>query len=301
MKEMLLSAREGRYAVPAINVGNYESVSAAIEAAEAERSPLVIQFYKRLVEDGHAERLAPAIRRMAEQTPTPVVLHLDHGDTVSLVSRCVDCGFTSVMIDGSTLPFAENVRLVQSSVQVAQAAGVSVEAELGHVRFGEDDSIEAGLTDPSEAAEFADQTGVDALAIAIGTAHGMYKRAPVLDFDRLQRIAAETRIPLVLHGGSDTPLGDAGTVYCAGHYQDQHRHGISGVVSAGNYPSVAGIAGSLSADRRLHEARSGKACGVRAGEDEVVRVKRTSHPDLILRVSTASARERVSSPLKRAS
>ena len=205
MKEMLLSAREGRYAVPAINVGNYESVSAAIEAAEAERSPLVIQFYKRLVEDGHAERLAPAIRRMAEQTPTPVVLHLDHGDTVSLVSRCVDCGFTSVMIDGSTLPFAENVRLVQSSVQVAQAAGVSVEAELGHVRFGEDDSIEAGLTDPSEAAEFADQTGVDALAIAIGTAHGMYKRAPVLDFDRLQRIAAETRIPLVLHGGSDTP------------------------------------------------------------------------------------------------
>ena len=205
MKGMLLSARAGRYAVPAINVGNYESVSAVIEAAEAERSPVVIQFYKRLVEDGHAERLAPAIRRMAQQASTPVVLHLDHGDTVSLVARCVDCGFTSVMIDGSTLPLAVNVRLVQDGVKAAHAAGVSVEAELGHVRFGEGGSIEAGLTDPSQAAEFARQTGIDALAVAIGTAHGLYKQAPVLDFDRLRQIAAKTEIPLVLHGGSDTP------------------------------------------------------------------------------------------------
>ena len=205
MKQMLLSARDGRYAVPAINVGNYESICAVIEAAEAEQSPVVIQFYKRLVEDGHAERLAPAICRMAQQISAPVALHLDHGDTAALAARCIGYGFTSVMIDGSTLPLEKNVRLVRTGVEVARAACVSVEAELGHVRFGESDSIEAGLTDPSEAAEFAEQTGIDALAVAIGTAHGMYKATPVLDFDRLRRIGAETEIPLVLHGGSDTP------------------------------------------------------------------------------------------------
>jgi len=191
--------------VPAINVGNYESLAAAIEAAEAEQSPLVIQFYKRLVDNGHAERLAPSICRMGQQASVPVALHLDHGDSVSLVSRCIDFGFTSVMLDGSTLPFAENVRLVQGGVRVAHAAGVSVEAELGHVRFGEGDAVEAGYTDPSKAAEFVGQTGIDALAVAIGTAHGMYQRTPVLDFDRLRRIAATTELPLVLHGGSDTP------------------------------------------------------------------------------------------------
>jgi fructose-bisphosphate aldolase class II len=142
---------------------------------------------------------------MAGRASTPLALHLDHGDGLPQAARCIGCGFTSIMVDGSLLPLAENVRLVRSAVELAHAAGVSVEAELGHVPFGDCATDDPELTEPAEAAGFVEQTGVDALAVAVGTAHGRYKRAPVLDLDRLERIRATVDVPLVLHGGSDTP------------------------------------------------------------------------------------------------
>lgn len=205
LKELLKPAREKHYAVPAINVGSYESVCAVFEAAEAEQAPVIIQFFKRLVDHGHAEHFAPMIRHMAECTSAPICLHLDHGDTVAQVVQCIRFGFSSVMIDASMSAFAENVALARKVAELAHSAGVPVEAELGYVPFGDHDSIEAGLTNPSEAADFVNQTGIDALAVAVGTAHGMYKKTPSLDFDRLEKIAAVVDIPLVLHGGSGTP------------------------------------------------------------------------------------------------
>lgn len=205
MKPLLDDARAKRYAVPAINVGNYETVCAVFEAAEAERAPVIVQIYQRLVDHGHATRLAPMIRMMAEQAATPVALHLDHGETVAQVMRTLRDGFSSVMIDASTRPLAENISVVRQVASLAHPLGVCVEAELGHVPSAASDQIEAGFTDPDEAAGFVRETGIDALAVAVGTAHGIYKKTPVLDFDRLERIAGVVDVPLVLHGGSCTP------------------------------------------------------------------------------------------------
>ncbi len=205
LKPMLTAAREQHYAVPAINVGNYETVCAVFEAAERERSPVIIQIFKRLVDQGDATRLAPLIRTMADRASVPVALHLDHGATITQVMQTLRAGFSSVMIDASTLPLADNVATVRKVVEIAHSLDVAVEAELGHVPAATSDQIEAGLTDPDEASGFVCGTGVDALAVAIGTAHGMYKKTPVLDFDRLEKIARVVDVPLVLHGGSCTP------------------------------------------------------------------------------------------------
>jgi fructose-bisphosphate aldolase class II len=205
MKPLLDAARAGRYAVPAINVGNYETVCAVLEAAEAERAPVIIQIYQRLVDHGHATRLAPLIRTMAEHASVPVALHLDHGETLAQVMRTLRDGFSSGMSDASTRSLADNIAAVRQVVELAHPLGVCVEAELGHVPSAASDEIEAGFTDPDEAADFVRETGIDALAVAVGTAHGIYKKTPALDFDRLERIARVVDVPLVLHGGSCTP------------------------------------------------------------------------------------------------
>ena len=205
MKEILPQARKEKRAVGAFNIANYETAAAVLKAAEAEKSPVIIQLYNRLFNSNKAYDLAGMLIRLAHRSSQPVALHLDHGDNVGQVKDALAWGYTSVMYDGSRLPFEENVRITRFCVDYAKSFGASVEAEIGHVAQGD----ETALTDVQEAVDFARQTGVDALAVSIGTAHGYYKAEPKLDIARCKAIADEIPdVPLVLHGGSGTPLAD---------------------------------------------------------------------------------------------
>ena len=203
MRELLPLARAQKRAVGAFNIANYETARAVILAAEREKSPVIVQLYMRLFNSDKAYDLAGSLIRMAERCPQPVALHLDHGESVEQVENALKWGYTSVMFDGSRLPYEENVRLTRRSAELARAAGASCEGEIGHVGMGD----ETALTEPEEAEAFAAATGVDALAVSIGTAHGYYKSEPKLDIDRCRAIAERLPdVPLVLHGGSGTPL-----------------------------------------------------------------------------------------------
>jgi ketose-bisphosphate aldolase len=213
MKEMLIAARREKRAVGAFNVANYETARAVLLAAEQENQPVIIQLYMRLFDSEKAYDLAGTLIRLAHRAKVPVALHLDHGNTVKQVKDALAWGYTSVMYDGSRLPFEENVRNTAFCVQYAKSFGASVEGEIGHVAQGD----ETALTDVAEAVAFAEQTGVDALAVSIGTAHGYYKSEPKLDIPRCQAIAdALPEVPLVLHGGSGTPLEDVRKSIAAG-------------------------------------------------------------------------------------
>lgn len=204
--ELFQAAKKGGYAVGAFNLNNMEILQAIIEAAEEEKSPVFIQASQGGIKYAGIEYIAGMARVAAETARVPIALNLDHGTSFSQVVQCVRHGFSAVMIDGSKHPFEENLALTQKVVEVAHPCGVSVEAELGKIGGVEDDivvaSADATFTVPKEAAEFVERTKVDALAIAIGTAHGVYKGEPKLDFKRLEEIAAITDVPLVLHGAS---------------------------------------------------------------------------------------------------
>ncbi len=213
LKEMLKEADAHRYAVGAFNVVNLESLQAILDAAVEKRSPVILNIAEVHFKYVDLESLCPLVQRAAEQVPVPVALHLDHGLHFETIVRAIRCGFTSVMFDGSTLPYEENVRATRDVVRMSHAVGVTVEAELGHVGGDEGGSEGAEsdpslFTDPDMAADFVRRTGVDALAVAIGSAHGVYKRKPKLDFDRLVQIKEATGVPLVLHGGSGIPDED---------------------------------------------------------------------------------------------
>lgn len=205
MKEMLIAARKEKRAVGAFNAGNYETARAILIAAEKENQPVIIQLYNRLFDSEKAYDLAGTLLRLAHRAKVPVALHLDHGATIQQVKDALAWGYTSVMYDGSRLPFEENVKNTAFCSQYAKSFGASVEGEIGHVAQGD----ETALTQVEEAVEFARLTQVDALAVSIGTAHGYYKSEPKLDIERCQAIAdALPEVPLVLHGGSGTPLAD---------------------------------------------------------------------------------------------
>jgi len=205
MKEMLCEARRAGRAVGAFNVANYETALAVFRAAEAEKAPVIVQLYMRLFDTGKARDLAPMLRGLAERATVPVALHLDHGSTERQAEDALAWGYTSVMFDGSRLPFDENAARTKAVADRAHAAGATCEGEIGHVAMGDG----TALTDVSEAAAFGKETGVDALAVSIGTAHGYYKAEPKLDIARCAAIAeALPGVPLVLHGGSGTPLAD---------------------------------------------------------------------------------------------
>lgn len=205
MKEMLIAARKEKRAVGAFNAGNYETARAILMAAEKENQPVIIQLYNRLFDSEKAYDLAGTLLRLAHRAKVPVALHLDHGATIQQVKDALAWGYTSVMYDGSRLPFEENVKNTAFCSQYAKSFGASVEGEIGHVAQGD----ETALTQVEEAVEFARLTQVDALAVSIGTAHGYYKSEPKLDIERCQAIAdALPEVPLVLHGGSGTPLAD---------------------------------------------------------------------------------------------
>lgn len=208
-KELFEKAYTGGYAIGAFNVNNMEIIQGIVEAAEEENAPLILQISKGARQYARHEYLMKLIEAALELADLPIVVHLDHGDSFELCKACIDGGFTSVMIDGSHLPFEENIALTKKVVDYAHPRGVPVEAELGrlagieeHVSVSEKDAI---FTNPDEAKEFVERTGCDSLAVAIGTSHGAYKfkTEPKLDFERLHAIEEKLPgFPLVLHGAS---------------------------------------------------------------------------------------------------
>jgi len=201
MTEMLRTARAEKRAVGGFNAGNYETVLAIVKAAEAAQLPVILQVYDRLITNGHGEPLAAMTRVLAQETTVPIALHLDHGGSLENVKRCIDAGFTSVMIDGSRLGFDENVELTLKAKELARAAGVTIEAEIGHVAQGD----EGRDSTYEETVRFYEATGVDALAVAVGTAHGFYAEEPKINLELAKALADAIPVPLVLHGGSGTP------------------------------------------------------------------------------------------------
>lgn len=208
-KEILDKAHKENYAVGAFNVNNMEILQSVIMAAEEVQSPVIIQTSEGAIKYAGIDYLSAMVRLAAEKASVPVALHLDHGTTYETLISCIRHGWTSIMFDGSHLPLAENIAQTKEIVKIAHACGVSVEAELGRLGGIEDnisvDEKDARLTSPDEAVEFVNGTGVDYLAIAIGTAHGKYKGEPKLDFERLQTIKGLLSMPLVLHGASGVP------------------------------------------------------------------------------------------------
>lgn len=209
VKELLDQAEAGGYAVGAFNCNNMEIIQAIINAAEAEKSPVIVQASQGAIKYAGLEYIVAMTKIAAEKASVPVALHLDHGTSFEQCMQCIRQGFTSVMIDGSSLPLEENIALTNKVLEAARAVGVSVEAELGRIGGTEDDisvdEWEASMTDPEEAKYFVEKTGVDSLAVAIGTAHGPYKGTPKLDFQRLEKIKSLVNIPIVLHGSSGVP------------------------------------------------------------------------------------------------
>ena len=219
-KPMYDLAYDGGFAVGAFNVNNMEITQGIVEACAAEKSPLILQISKGARQYANMRYLRHIILASVEDHPDlPIAIHLDHGDTVDLVKSCLEDGFTSVMIDGSHSPFDENIKLTADVVKISHAVGVVVEAELGQLGGIEEHvvglsaeeyekSIEKFLTDPREVAEFRKRTGVDSLAIAIGTSHGAYKfkNEPKLAMGRIEEIMkAAPGLPLVMHGSSSVP------------------------------------------------------------------------------------------------
>lgn len=203
MKTILDKAKEGGYGVAAPNAFNMETVRVCFEAARELKAPIIIDG----AENHGIESIAALTKYYSGLFPdVEVALNLDHGSTFEAAIRAIRTGYTSVMVDRSQLPFEENVARTKEIVRIAHAIGVSVEAELGHVGQGSEyeQTRDAGLTKPEEAVEFVKQTGVDMLAVAIGTSHGTYKGTPHLDFDLLKELTESVDVPLVLHGGSGT-------------------------------------------------------------------------------------------------
>lgn len=217
LSEALTIAEEKGIAIGAFNIGNYESCKAVIDMANELQLPVIVQIFRRLFDNSKARDLAWLIKGMAMDSDVPVVMHLDHGRTKEQVEKAIQYGLTSVMIDACDLPLNENVRVTKEIVSIAHNHDLSVEAELGHVLPQDTENKTSFLTLPEEASEFVERTGVDALAVAIGTAHGFYKEEPVLDIGRLKKIRSIIDIPLVLHGGSGTPIRDV---------QETIRYGI---------------------------------------------------------------------------
>lgn len=204
--ELLLQANREGYAVGAFNANNMEIIQAIIEAAEKENSPVIMQASQGAIKYAGLEFITGMVKIAAGATRVPVALHLDHGTDFDQVVRCIRSGFSSVMYDGSKLPLEQNIAITNKVLEITRPIGVSVEAELGKIGGTEDNVYvsdrEAMYTDPEEARYFVEKTGVESLAIAIGTAHGQYHGDPKLDFERLKKIKDLVKIPIVLHGSS---------------------------------------------------------------------------------------------------
>ncbi|MBU8588988.1 ketose-bisphosphate aldolase [Priestia megaterium] len=210
MRDLLQVAYENKFAVGSFNVANSEFVKVVVSAAEEQKSPAILQIHPNEINLVTDEFVA-YVREAASKSKVPFVIHLDHGATIEDITRSIRNGYTSVMMDASHLPFEENMALTKKAVELAHIVGVSVEGELGTIGSNEGSS-EGGTdeilyTDPDEAAIFVEKTGIDTLAVAVGTSHGLYSKTKdhSIKIDRLMKIHEKVKIPLVLHGGSDNP------------------------------------------------------------------------------------------------
>lgn len=205
-KDILNHADQNRYAVGAFNINNMEIIQAIVGAAQELNSPVILQASQGAIKYAGIEYITALGKLAGEKYNVPIALHLDHGTDFEEIMKCIRFGFTSVMIDASKHPLEENIRITKEIVRIAHSVGVSVEAELGKIGGTEDQIVvseaEATYTDPKEAKIFVEETGIDSLAIAVGTAHGIYKGVPKIDFDRIKEIDSMVDVPLVLHGSS---------------------------------------------------------------------------------------------------
>jgi len=264
MHQLLLPAYESRYAVPSFCAWNAEVAETILQVASDMRAPVILMSGPGEFPLNSPDTLGRVCRTIASKYNVTAALHLDHGDSPATVELCLAAGYTSVMLDYSTRPFDENVAGMREVVALAHPHGVAVEGEIGSVGKVDDATIEGGerstLTDPAQAALFVEMTGVDALAVSIGNAHGIYTKLPVFDFDRLEQIRQAVRVPLVLHGGSGTQpeyirravaLGMAkiniASELCKAFrdtYAEQHRGGKTGwlpTMLGAAKPAMAGV------------------------------------------------------------
>lgn len=205
LNDCLPQAKAKKYAIPAFNTYNLEVSQGIIQAAQIENSPVIIGVSESSIKYGGIKQIYEIIVSLSEDAKVPVVLHLDHATHLDVASRAIEVGFSSVMIDGSKLPFSDNVKLTKTVVKLAHDNQVSVEAELGTIG-GQEDNLKSKqiiYTDPNQVIEFIDQTDVDALAIAVGTSHGLPVPKEHVDFKLLENITSKTNVPLVLHGASN--------------------------------------------------------------------------------------------------
>ena len=242
MKEMLADAKKNHYALPAFDISNYEMMRAVLETCEEERSPALLMGLSVDLADRGMEIFAGMAKAASDCFSIPVCMHFDHATDIGLIKKACDLGFSSVMFDGSVLPFEENAAKTTQVVRYAHAKGISVEAELGHVgngaigglgETGTDTDPGESLTVASEVAQFVEITDVDALAVAIGTAHGVYQKTPELRIDRLDEIVAACDRPLVLHGGSGTPYDQVQTAIAHGITKINIYHDVVAAMNRG--------------------------------------------------------------------
>ncbi|MDR1280097.1 MAG: class II fructose-bisphosphate aldolase, partial [Opitutaceae bacterium] len=203
MNELLPEARAEGKAVCAFNFADSGTAESVVDAAIAQNRPLILQVYQRLMDYPHIDALIAMARKLAESSPVPMAVHLDHGASLDQVRKAIDTGFTSVMLDGSTLPLKDNIEVTRQAAELAHRAGLSIEGEIGHVPANDRQPVP--YSDPEEAELFAKETGVDALAVAVGTAHGFYTETPKVSVEVAEAVGRRVAIPMVLHGGSDTP------------------------------------------------------------------------------------------------
>jgi len=206
MKPLLRDAMDNNYAVAAFNLVDYGTTKAMVEAAESLKAPVICQTSAKTIQYWSHKEIVSWVRTAAEDSPVPVVLHLDHCKDLAMIEACAKAGWTSIMIDASELPFEENLEMSKRVRDIAEKYGVGMEAELGQIMGVEDDMVvdesESVLTDPEDARKFCDALDLSAFACAVGTAHGFYHGEPVVDFDRIEAINKATRTPMALHGGT---------------------------------------------------------------------------------------------------
>ena len=204
LNEVLKKAQKGKYAVGLFNTTDTDMLQAVIEAAEESNSPVILGTAEVLLPYGELKLIAPSVIAAAKRAKVPVVVHYDHGLTFDRCIEALKLGFSSIMFDGSAKPYEQNIAETREMVKIAQAFGATVEGEIGHVGEAakEDNLLTDMYTTPEEAKAYLEATGVDALAVAIGSAHGVYKKKPMLNIERLKEISGAVKVPLVLHGGS---------------------------------------------------------------------------------------------------
>ena len=204
LNEVLKKAQKGKYAVGLFNTTDTDMLQAVTEAAEESNSPVILGTAEVLLPYGELKLIAPSVIAAAKRAKVPVVVHYDHGLTFDRCIEALKLGFSSIMFDGSAKPYEQNIAETREMVKIAHAFGATVEGEIGHVGEAakEDNLLTDMYTTPEEAKAYLEATGVDALAVAIGSAHGVYKKKPMLNIERLKEISGEVKVPLVLHGGS---------------------------------------------------------------------------------------------------